>query len=84
MRIFSFCSTGAPSLASSTMKDLTIFTSRSVPVVVKAKQCHNTMLKYTRAPWWKKLEEDWVDEEIVSEDLLSAELGALFIGGSKA
>ncbi|KAJ7345894.1 hypothetical protein JRQ81_001844 [Phrynocephalus forsythii] len=73
----------APSLASSTMKDLTIFMSRSVPVVVKAKQCHNAMLKHTRSPWWKKLE-DLVDEEIVPEDLLSAELGTLFIGGSKA
>ncbi|XP_020661501.2 IQ calmodulin-binding motif-containing protein 1 [Pogona vitticeps] len=74
----------APGLASSTMKDLTVFMSRSVPVAVKAKQCHNTMLKYTRSPWWKKLEGDLVDEEIVSEDLLSAELGTLFIGGSKA
>ncbi|XP_062972754.1 IQ calmodulin-binding motif-containing protein 1 [Elgaria multicarinata webbii] len=74
----------APSLSESTMKDLNIFMSRSVPVVSKAKQSHNTMIKYTQWPWWKKLEEDFFDEEVVSEDLLSAELGTLFIGGSKA
>uniref|UniRef100_A0A670KFQ7 IQ motif containing B1 n=1 Tax=Podarcis muralis TaxID=64176 RepID=A0A670KFQ7_PODMU len=72
----------APSLTESTTKDLNIFMSRSVPVVAKAKQSHSTMLKYTRWPWWKKLEEDFLEEEAVSEDL-SAEVGTLFIGGSK-
>ncbi|CAI5762678.1 IQ calmodulin-binding motif-containing protein 1 [Podarcis lilfordi] len=72
----------APSLTESTTKDLNIFMSRSVPVVAKAKQSHSTMLKYTRWPWWKKLEEDFLEEEAVSEDL-NAEVGTLFIGGSK-
>ncbi|XP_053259586.1 IQ calmodulin-binding motif-containing protein 1 isoform X1 [Podarcis raffonei] len=72
----------APSLTESTTKDLNIFMSRSVPVVAKAKQSHSTMLKYTRWPWWKKLEEDFLEEEAISEDL-SAEVGTLFIGGSK-
>ncbi|XP_034984748.2 IQ calmodulin-binding motif-containing protein 1 isoform X2 [Zootoca vivipara] len=72
----------APSLTESTTKDLNVFMSRSAPVVAKAKQSHSTMLKYTRWPWWKKLEEDFLEEEAVSEDL-SAEVGTLFIGGSK-
>ncbi|XP_044294253.1 IQ calmodulin-binding motif-containing protein 1 isoform X2 [Varanus komodoensis] len=72
----------APSLSESTIKDLNVFMSRSVPVVCKAKQNHNAMLKYTQWPWWKKLEEDFLDEEAVSDDL-SAEQGTLFIGGSK-
>ncbi|XP_061465109.1 IQ calmodulin-binding motif-containing protein 1 isoform X2 [Rhineura floridana] len=73
----------APSLKESSMKDLNVFMSRSVPVVAKAKQCHNFMLKYMQWPWWKKLEEDFLDEDAASEDL-SAEVGTLFIGGSKA
>nr|XP_060630556.1 IQ calmodulin-binding motif-containing protein 1 isoform X1 [Anolis sagrei ordinatus] len=73
----------AASLKESTVKDLNDFMSRSGPVVAKAKQSHITMLKYTQWPWWKKIGEEVFDEDAVSEDLLSAELGALFIGGSK-
>ncbi|KAH0621298.1 hypothetical protein JD844_022434 [Phrynosoma platyrhinos] len=73
----------APSLAESTLKDLNVFMSRSVPVVAKAKQSHNSMLKYTRWPWWKKIGEEFFDEDAISEDLLSVELGTLFVGGSK-
>lgn len=58
--------------------------SRSVPVIAKAKQSHSAMLKYTRWPWWKKLEEEFLDEEVVSEDILSNEMGTLFIGGIKS
>ncbi|XP_053121401.1 IQ calmodulin-binding motif-containing protein 1 [Hemicordylus capensis] len=72
----------APSLAESNVKDLNLFMSRSVPVVAKAKQLHSAMLKYTRWPWWKKLGEEFLDEEVCSDDLLDAEVGALFIGGS--
>lgn len=73
----------APTLAESSMSDLNTFMSRSVPVIAKAKQSHSTMLQHTRWPWWKKLDEEFLDEEGVSEDLLSGELGILFIGGSK-
>ncbi|XP_066467855.1 IQ calmodulin-binding motif-containing protein 1 [Tiliqua scincoides] len=74
----------APTLAEFSMKDMNIFMSRSVPVIAKAKQSHSAILKYTRWPWWKKLEEEFLDEEVVSEDLLSDEMGTLFIGGSKS
>ncbi|XP_060118446.1 IQ calmodulin-binding motif-containing protein 1 [Heteronotia binoei] len=73
----------APSLAESTMEDVNIYTSRSVPVVARAKQCHYTMLKYTQWPWWKKLGEEFLYDGGVSEDLLCAEVGTLFIGGTK-
>ncbi|KAM6467517.1 IQ calmodulin-binding motif-containing protein 1 isoform 1-T3 [Liasis olivaceus] len=72
----------APSLSECTMRDLNVFMSRSVPVVARAKQSHNTMLKYMQWPWWKKLEED-LFKEADSVDLLTAELEILFIGGSK-
>lgn len=59
--------------------------SRSVPVATKAKQSHNTMLKYMQWPWWKKLEEDdFFKEEVNSVDPTTAELETLFIGGSRA
>ncbi|XP_054826830.1 IQ calmodulin-binding motif-containing protein 1 [Eublepharis macularius] len=74
----------APSLADVTMKDLDLYVSRSVPVIARAKQCHYTMLKRTQWPWWKKIGEEFLDEEGVSEDLLCAEVGTLFIGGSKS
>uniref|UniRef100_A0A1W7RGI8 IQ motif containing B1 n=1 Tax=Agkistrodon contortrix contortrix TaxID=8713 RepID=A0A1W7RGI8_AGKCO len=75
----------APSLSECTMKDLNVFMSRSVPVATKAKQSHNTMLKYMQWPWWKKLEEeDFFKEEVNSVDPTTAELETLFIGGSKA
>uniref|UniRef100_A0A8C5WP70 IQ motif containing B1 n=1 Tax=Laticauda laticaudata TaxID=8630 RepID=A0A8C5WP70_LATLA len=73
----------APSLSECTMKDLNVFMSRSVPVAAKAKQSHNTVLKYMQSPWWKKLEEDFFKEEIDSVDPTTAELETLFIGGSK-
>ncbi|ETE67567.1 IQ calmodulin-binding motif-containing protein 1 [Ophiophagus hannah] len=73
----------APSLSECTMKDLKVFMSRSVPVVAKAKQSHNTILKYMQWPWWKKLEEDFFKEEVDSVDPTTAELETLFIGGSK-
>ncbi|XP_034278561.1 IQ calmodulin-binding motif-containing protein 1 [Pantherophis guttatus] len=73
----------APSLSECTMKDLNVFMSRSVPVVAKAKQSHNTILKYMQWPWWKKLEEDFFKEEVDSVDPATAELETLFIGGSR-
>uniref|UniRef100_A0A8C6VH37 IQ motif containing B1 n=1 Tax=Naja naja TaxID=35670 RepID=A0A8C6VH37_NAJNA len=73
----------APSLSECTMRDLNVFMSRSVPVVAKAKQSHNTILKYMQWPWWKKLEEDFFKEEVDSVDPTTAELETLFIGGSK-
>ncbi|NXA46751.1 IQCB1 protein, partial [Nothocercus julius] len=73
----------APGLAESTEKDLTIFMSRSVPVAVKAKQSHTTMLKYTHWPWWRKLGDEFVEGDVIPDEALTAELGTLFIGGRK-
>ncbi|XP_062434428.1 IQ calmodulin-binding motif-containing protein 1 [Rhea pennata] len=74
----------APGLAETTEKDLDIFMSRSIPVATKAKQSHNTMLKYTRWPWWKKLEDEFVEDDVIPDEALNAELETLFIGGRKS
>ncbi|PKU40187.1 hypothetical protein llap_9503 [Limosa lapponica baueri] len=74
----------APGLAETTGKDLDVFMSRSVPVATKARQSHNTMLKYTRWPWWKKLGDEFVEDDVIPDDALNAELGTLFIGGRKS
>ncbi|NXI54824.1 IQCB1 protein, partial [Chloroceryle aenea] len=73
----------APGLAETTEKDLDVFRSRSIPVATKARQSHNSMLKYTRWPWWKKLGDEFVEDDVISDDALNAELGTLFIGGKK-
>ncbi|XP_065493931.1 IQ calmodulin-binding motif-containing protein 1 isoform X2 [Caloenas nicobarica] len=74
----------APGLAEATEKDLDVFMSRSIPVATKARQSHNTMLKYTRWPWWKKLGDEFVEDDVIPDDALNAELGTLFIGGKKS
>uniref|UniRef100_A0A8C8SJY2 IQ motif containing B1 n=1 Tax=Pelusios castaneus TaxID=367368 RepID=A0A8C8SJY2_9SAUR len=74
----------APGLTDATEKDLDIFVSRSVPVACKARQSHNTMLKYTRWPWWKKLGDEFMDDDVIPEDVLNIQFGTLFIGGSKS
>ncbi|XP_008166030.2 IQ calmodulin-binding motif-containing protein 1 isoform X2 [Chrysemys picta bellii] len=74
----------APSLMEATEKDLDVFMSRSVPVACKARQSHNTMLKYTRWPWWKKLGDEFMDDDMIPDDVLNTEFGTLFIGGSKS
>ncbi|NWR69212.1 IQCB1 protein, partial [Centropus unirufus] len=73
----------APGLAETTEKDLDVFMSRSVPVATKARQSHNTMLKYVSWPWWKKLGDEFREDDTIPDDFLNAELGALFIGGWK-
>ncbi|KFP92341.1 IQ calmodulin-binding motif-containing protein 1, partial [Apaloderma vittatum] len=73
----------APGLAETTEKDLDVFMSRSMPVATKARQSHNTMLKYTRWPWWKKLGDEFMEDDVIPDDALNAELGTLFIGGKK-
>ncbi|XP_074884882.1 IQ calmodulin-binding motif-containing protein 1 [Buteo buteo] len=74
----------APGLARTTEKDLDVFMSRSIPVATKARQSHNTMLKYTRWPWWKKLGDEFMEDDVVPDDALNAELGTIFIGGRKS
>lgn len=74
----------APGLAETTEKDLDVFKSRSVPVATKARQSHNTMLKYTRWPWWKKLGDEFMEGDAIPDAELNAELGTLFIGGRKS
>ncbi|XP_068263786.1 IQ calmodulin-binding motif-containing protein 1 [Nyctibius grandis] len=74
----------APGLAESTEKDLDVFVSRSIPVATKARQSHNTMMKYTRWPWWKKLGDEFVEDDVIPDDALNAELGTLFVSGRKS
>ncbi|XP_069717525.1 IQ calmodulin-binding motif-containing protein 1 isoform X2 [Phaenicophaeus curvirostris] len=74
----------APGLAETTEKDLDVFMSRSVPVATKARQSHNTMLKYASWPWWKKLGDEFVKDDAIPDDALNAELETLFIGGMKS
>ncbi|XP_049660096.1 IQ calmodulin-binding motif-containing protein 1 isoform X1 [Accipiter gentilis] len=74
----------APGLAKTTEKDLDVFMSRSIPVATKARQSHNTMLKYTHWPWWKKLGDEFMEDDVIPDDALNAELGTLFIGGRKS
>ncbi|NXY86877.1 IQCB1 protein, partial [Alcedo cyanopectus] len=73
----------APGLAETTAKDLDVFRSRSIPVATKARQSHNSMLKSTRWPWWKKLGDEFMEDDVIPDDALNAELGSLFIGGKK-
>ncbi|NXJ77621.1 IQCB1 protein, partial [Trogon melanurus] len=73
----------APGLAETSEKDLDVFMSRSMPVATKARQSHNTMLKYTRWPWWKKLGDEFMEDDVSPDDALNAELGTLFISGKK-
>ncbi|NXQ91924.1 IQCB1 protein, partial [Nyctibius grandis] len=73
----------APGLAESTEKDLDVFVSRSIPIATKARQSHNTMMKYTRWPWWKKLGDEFVEDDVIPDDALNAELGTLFVSGRK-
>ncbi|NXC44197.1 IQCB1 protein, partial [Penelope pileata] len=73
----------APQLAETTEKDLAVFMSRSIPVATRAKESHNAMLKYARWPWWKKLGDEFEEDDVIPDDALNAELGNLFIGGRK-
>ncbi|XP_032548461.1 IQ calmodulin-binding motif-containing protein 1 isoform X1 [Chiroxiphia lanceolata] len=74
----------APGLAETTEKDIGVFVSRSVPVATKARQSHNTMLKYTRWPWWKKLGDEFMEDDVIPDEALNTELETLFIGGRKS
>lgn len=58
--------------------------SRSIPIASKAKQSHNAILKCTHWPWWKKLEDEFVEDDAVPDDVLTAQFGTLFIGGTKS
>uniref|UniRef100_A0A8D2Q323 IQ motif containing B1 n=1 Tax=Zosterops lateralis melanops TaxID=1220523 RepID=A0A8D2Q323_ZOSLA len=74
----------APGLAETTEKDLGAFMSRSIPVATKARQTHNTMLKYTRWPWWKKLGDEFMEDDVIPDGAINTELETLFIGGRKS
>ncbi|XP_068102309.1 IQ calmodulin-binding motif-containing protein 1 [Hyperolius riggenbachi] len=75
---------GGPSLKEAAEKDVELFTCRSVPVALKAKQSHSTMLKRSRWPWWKKLSDEFVDEDNgLTGSLPDLDHGIIFIAGSK-
>ncbi|XP_019378132.1 PREDICTED: IQ calmodulin-binding motif-containing protein 1 [Gavialis gangeticus] len=74
----------APRLVEAAEKDLEVFMSRSIPIASKAKQSHNAILKCTRWPWWKKLEDEFMEDDAVPDDVLTAQFGTLFTGGTKS
>ncbi|KAM8934056.1 IQ calmodulin-binding motif-containing protein 1 [Pelodytes ibericus] len=75
---------GAPRLTEATEKDVDLFSSRSVPVALKAKQSHSTMLKRSRWPWWKKLSDEFIeDEDLLLNENPDMESGIMFIAGTK-
>ncbi|XP_054133949.1 IQ calmodulin-binding motif-containing protein 1 [Melozone crissalis] len=74
----------APGLAETTEKDIGAFMSRSIPVASKARQAHNTMLKYTCRPWWKKLGDEFMEDDVIPDDAINTELETLFIGGRES
>ncbi|KAM5153212.1 IQ calmodulin-binding motif-containing protein 1 [Mantella aurantiaca] len=74
----------APNLKEATEKDIDLFTSRSIPVALKAKQSHSTMLKRSRWPWWKKLSDEFVEEDDgFACNIPDLDHGIIFIAGSK-
>ncbi|XP_043930956.1 IQ calmodulin-binding motif-containing protein 1 [Protopterus annectens] len=73
----------APGLKEVTEKELDLFTSRSLPVAARAKQSHNTMLQFTRWPWWKKLGDEFIDPEAIPSQEIDMDFESLYIGGSK-
>uniref|UniRef100_UPI00398F84F1 IQ calmodulin-binding motif-containing protein 1-like isoform X2 n=1 Tax=Pristiophorus japonicus TaxID=55135 RepID=UPI00398F84F1 len=60
----------APSLKEATKKDTEVFNSRCGPVAARARQSHNTLLQFTRGPWWKKLGDEFLDPEDMDFDLV--------------
>ena len=48
----------APSLKEVKQDDIYMYSSRSVPVMVKAKMNHKETLHRLNLPWWKKLGEE--------------------------
>ncbi|XP_064419996.1 IQ calmodulin-binding motif-containing protein 1 [Latimeria chalumnae] len=73
----------APGLKEATGKDRDVFSTRSMPVAARARQSHNTMLRFNRWPWWKKLGDEFLDPEAIPPEDVDVELGTLFLGGSK-
>ncbi|KAG8432149.1 hypothetical protein GDO86_016691, partial [Hymenochirus boettgeri] len=76
---------GSPSLSEVTEKDVEVFTSRTLPVAVKAKQSHNMMMKRSRWPWWRKLGDEFIeeDERLLSDISNMEDHNSIFIPGLK-
>ncbi|XP_033729194.1 IQ calmodulin-binding motif-containing protein 1-like [Pecten maximus] len=49
-------------------KDVEMFSSRSVPVSMKAKTDHMAQMEILRKPWYKKLVDQYMDREYEEED----------------
>ncbi|KAJ8306892.1 hypothetical protein KUTeg_014976 [Tegillarca granosa] len=60
----------APTLKDATEKDAEMYSSRSLPVATKARVNHMEQLKLMKQPWWKKLTDEYQDQEYEDEDLL--------------
>ncbi|GFN86337.1 Iq calmodulin-binding motif-containing protein 1-like [Plakobranchus ocellatus] len=66
----------APPLKDVTEKDVAMYSSRSLPVAIAAKERHAKTLRMRQLPWWKILGEEEEDPEDVKEgkEQLEAEL----------
>lgn len=58
----------APPLNSVTDKDVEMYSSNLLAVATKAKADHIEHLRLLRQPWWKKLTDEYQDQEYVEED----------------
>ncbi|XP_076091831.1 IQ calmodulin-binding motif-containing protein 1-like isoform X2 [Mytilus galloprovincialis] len=58
----------APPLNSVTDKDVEMYSSNLLPVATKAKTNHIEQLRLLRQPWWKKLCDEYQDQEYVDDE----------------
>ncbi|XP_052092733.1 IQ calmodulin-binding motif-containing protein 1-like [Mytilus californianus] len=58
----------APPLNSVTDKDVEMYSSSLLPVATKAKTNHIEQLRLLRQPWWKKLCDEYQDQEYVDDE----------------
>ncbi|VDI27792.1 IQ calmodulin-binding motif-containing protein 1, partial [Mytilus galloprovincialis] len=58
----------APPLNSVTDKDVEMYSSNLLPVATKAKNNHIEQLRLLRQPWWKKLCDEYQDQEYVDDE----------------
>ncbi|TSK62670.1 IQ calmodulin-binding motif-containing protein 1 [Bagarius yarrelli] len=71
----------APSLKAIGEEDSRLFLSRSAPVAMRARQAHNALLQSTHLPWWRKLGDEFLSPESLSQHDYDAEFESLYLGG---
>jgi len=51
-----------------TEKDVEMYSSNLLPVATKAKTDHIERLRLLRQPWWKKLCDEYQDQEYIEDE----------------